>query len=113
MKKAIGLAGLLSLMMACSSEPPKPRIPSLTPEAANQALHYNSKAETWLAHAKNQDPSCVYALDIPDQSNQPLELDFSHIVKCNGRPAPRELDASVSFAYDKDAQHWVIMRFSD
>jgi hypothetical protein len=113
MKKAIGFAGLFFLLMACSSEPPKPQTPSLTPEAANQALHYNPKAETWLAHSKKQDPSCVYAIDIPDQSNHPLELEFSHILKCNGRPAPLELDASVVFEYDKDAQHWVITRFSD
>lgn len=113
MKIAMGMSGLLFLLTACTPEPPKPRIPSLTPEAANQALHYNSKAEVWLAHAKKQDPSCVYALDIPDQTNQPVQLDFSHILKCGGRPAPLELDASVSFEYDKDAQHWVVLRFSD
>jgi hypothetical protein len=113
MKTAIGCAGVVLLMSACSSAPPKPQVPSLTPEEANQVLHYNSKAETWILHAKKQDPSCAYTLDIPDQGNHPEQLDFSHIVKCGGRPAPLELDASVSFAYDKAAQHWTILRFSD
>ena len=112
MKKLIAFPGIILLLTACSA-PPKPQIPSLTPEAANQLLHYNPKAETWLVHAKKMDPSCVYALDMPDQTNQPTQLDFSHIVQCGGRPSSLELDASVSFAYDKDAQHWTIMRFSD
>lgn len=80
---------------------------------AHQALHYDGRADTWLTHVKRQDPSCAYDLDIPDQSNHPSELDFSHIVKCGGRAAPRELDASASFEYDKAAQHWVLTRFSD
>ena len=112
MKKHIAFAGLFLLLTACS-EPPKPQIPALTPETANEVLHYDHKAEGWLARAKKQDPSCVYALDIPDQTNHPTQLDFSHIIKCGGRAAPLELDASVSFQYDKDAQHWVVMRFSD
>jgi hypothetical protein len=33
-------------------------------------------------------------------------------VYCGNRPSPTELDASVSFAYDKDKQQWVILRFS-
>jgi hypothetical protein len=112
MKKTIGFLGICMLLAACS-EPPKPQVPSLTPEVANQVLHYNPKASGWLEHAKRQDPSCEYQLDIPDQTNQPTELDFAHILKCGGRPAPLELDASVSFEYDKDAQHWTIKRFSD
>gem|GEM_PF-1473799 len=103
----------LCLVLAACSAPPKPQIPSLTPEVANQVLHYNTKAENWIAHAKKQDPSCAYTLDIPDQTNQPTQLDFTHIVKCGGRAAPLELDASVSFEFDKDAQHWVVKRFSD
>ena len=109
------LSGVLAtvLFMSACSEPPKPQIPALTPEGANQVLHYNTKAESWLAHAKKQDPSCVYQLDIPDQASQPTQLDFSHIVKCGGRVSPLELDASVSFEYDRNSQHWVISRFSD
>jgi hypothetical protein len=113
MTKMMWLAGVCLLLTACSTEPTKPQIPALTPDAANQALHYDSKAAGWLAHAKSQDPSCVYQLDIPDQNNQPTELDFAHILKCGGRTAPLELDASVSFEYDRNAQHWVVKRFSD
>jgi hypothetical protein len=112
MKITASIFGVTLFLTACS-EPPKPQVPSLTPEVANQVLHYNSKAEGWIAHAKKQDPSCAYQLDIPDQSSHPTQLDFSHIVKCGGRVSPLELDASVSFEYDKDAQHWVISRFSD
>jgi hypothetical protein len=112
MKNKISVFGSFLLLAACS-EPPKPQIPALTPDVANQALHYDSKAEGWIAHAKKQDSSCIYQLDIPDQTNHPTQLDFTHIVKCGGRPSPLELDASVSFEYDKNAQHWVIMRFSD
>ena len=113
MKPILTIAAACLFLSACSSEPPKPQIPSLTPEVANQVLHYNSKAEGWIAHAKSQDPSCVYDLDIPDQTNHPAQLDFSHIVKCGGRKSPLELDASVTFEYDKDTQHWTITRFSD
>lgn len=112
MRKIFGFMAVAMFLTACS-EPPKPSVPSLTPEVAHQALHYNDKAAQWIDHAKKQDASCVYDLDIPDQSNHPTEMDFAHIVKCGGRTAPRELDASVSFAWDKDAQHWVITRFSD
>lgn len=112
MKKLIVVASPLFLLLGCS-EPPKPQIPALTPEIANQQLRANSKAAVWLTHVKKQNPACDYSLDIPEQTNQPTQLDFSHIVKCAGRPAPLEFDASVSFEYDKAAGHWTIMRFSD
>ena len=112
MKIHLGFLSIMLFLTACSA-PPKPQVPSLTPEVANQALHYDAGAQNWLAHAQKQDPSCAYTLDIPDQSSQPTELDFTHIVKCGGRPAPLELDASVSFEFDKAAQHWVVKRFSD
>ncbi len=99
-------------MMGCSSAPPKPQIPSLTPETASQLLHYSTKAQTWLTHVKTQNPSCDYRLDIPDQLNHPTQLDFDHIVRCGAAPAPLELNASVSFEYDPDTQKWVIKRFS-
>ena len=109
---ALPLLPFLLLMAGCDSAPPKPQIPSLTPETANQLLHYNSKAETWLVHVQKQNPACTYQLDIPDQLNHPAQLDLDHIVKCGASPAPLELNASVSFEWDKDAQHWVIKRFS-
>lgn len=93
--------------------PPKTVVPPLTPEAAAQLLHYNGKAETWMIHAKKQDATCEYRIDLPDQRNHPTELDVDHIVYCGGRPSSRELDASVSFAYDSNTQRWAVKRFSD
>ena len=108
--KSVAVGGLI-LGAACS--PPKPRVASLTPEEANALLHYNPKAETWMIHVKKQDPSCEYRLDLPDQTSQPTTIDLDHIVLCNNRPSPKEFDAAVSFAYDAQAQKWVITRFSD
>ena len=103
----------LAFLAGCSGTPQKPQVPALTPETANQLLHYEAKAQTWMEHVKKQNPSCTYVLDIPDQTNQPAQLDLRHIVQCGGRPAPIDLDASVSFEYDRDGQHWTIKRFSD
>jgi hypothetical protein len=97
------------LLAGCSA--PKPTTPSLTPENASALLHYNSKAETWITYVKKNNPACDYRLDLPDQTSHPAEIDLDHIVWCGNRPSPREFDASVSFAYDKDAQRWVITRF--
>jgi hypothetical protein len=98
------------LLAACS--PPKPVTPYLTPQTASELLHYDTKAEAWMTHVRRQDPSCEYKLELPDQTNHPAQIDLQHIVSCANRPSPRELDASVSFRYDKATQHWVIERFS-
>ncbi len=103
--------GLLLMLAACST-PPKPTVPSLTPETAAALLRYNSRAETWLIHVKKHSASCEYKVEVPDQTNHPTELDVSHIVYCGGTPAPLEYNATVSFAWDAQAQHWVITRFS-
>lgn len=109
----IGFAvGLLLVTQGCSSAPPKKEIPSLTAGQAEELLHYNAKAETWMVHVKKQNPACEYKLDLPDQTTHPTEIDLEHIVSCSGRPSPMELDASVSFAYDPDKQGWVVKRFS-
>jgi hypothetical protein len=103
---------LCFFFVACSA--PKPTTPSLTPEAANQLLHYNNKAEDWLTYIRKHDPSCTYRLDLPDQTAHPSELDLDHIVRCGGnRPSPKEYDASVIFQYDPATQKWIITRFSD
>ena len=101
---------IVLILAACTQ--PKPTVPSLTPGAAAELLHYNPKAQTWMVHVKKQNPSCEYRLDLPDQTTHPTELDLHHIVYCGNRPSPTELDASVSFAYDKDKQQWVVLRFS-
>lgn len=106
------VAGILSLVLLVACGPPKARVPSLTPENAAELLHYNNKAQDWIKYVKRQDASCDYKLDLPDQTNQPTTIDLDHIVVCGNRPSPKEFDASVSFAYDNDQQHWVITRFA-
>jgi hypothetical protein len=107
------MAVLTGVVLGSACSPPKPRVPSLTPQQANELLNYNPKAKTWMIHVKKQDPSCEYRLDLPDQTSQPTAIVLDHIVVCNGRPSPKEFDAAVSFAYDPQAQTWAITRFSD
>jgi hypothetical protein len=106
------LASLICLVFltACSSPPPP--TPSLTPQNAGGLLHYNNRAENWLKFVKKRDPTCDYKIELPDQSSHPASIDLDHIVWCSNRPAPKELNASVQFVYDKAAQRWVILRFS-
>jgi hypothetical protein len=108
--KAVAAVCWVFLLGACSS-PPKPTTPALTPGTAAALLQVNSKAKNWLEHVKKDNASCDYKIELPDQSNHPSVIDLNHLVTCGGRPSPRALDASVSFAYDKDAGHWVITRF--
>ncbi len=105
----IGVVVVMGWLAACSA--PKPRVPSLTPGEANELLNYNPKAKTWMIHVKKQNPACEYRLDLPDQTSQPTTIDLDHIVFCSNRPSPVEFDAAVSFAYDAQAQRWVITRF--
>jgi len=74
-------------------------------------MQENAKAKGWLEHVKKENAGCDYKLDLPDQSAHPTSIDLDHIVVCGGRPSPKELDASISFAYDEAAGHWVITRF--
>ncbi len=110
--KELGLIGPLTLLLTACGDPPKPTTPALTPETAAQLLHYNSKAEVWLAHVKKENASCEYKLDLPSQMSNPVQIDLDHIVWCGGRPSPRELSASVTFEYDKAAGHWTVARFA-
>jgi hypothetical protein len=112
MRNTFAGAGVLvavGLLWACGA--PKPRVPSLTPGEANELLNYNPKAKTWMIHVRKQNPNCEYRLDLPDQTSQPTTIDLEHIVYCNNRPSSLEFDATVSFAYDPQAQRWVITRF--
>jgi hypothetical protein len=114
MKKIAAFCALppLALLIGACGSPPKPVTPALTPETAAQLLHYNSKAAVWLEHAKKQDPSCEYKLDLPNQMAGPVEIDVDHVLWCSGKPSSRELNATVTFEYDKAAGHWVITRFA-
>jgi hypothetical protein len=103
-----------SLALAgCVSAPPKASIPPLTQGTAAELLHYSTRAQDWIATVKKlNSPVCEYRLDLPDQTTSPTEIDLDHIVVCGGSPAPRQYDASVSFVYDTESKHWIIMRFS-
>lgn len=111
MKLVALLSSLLCFTVACNT-PPKAEIPALTPDAAAALLQLNPKAKVWLEHIQKQNPACSYKLDLPDQSSNPVAIDIDHAVSCGNRPSPREFDATVSFAYDKAAGHWVISRFA-
>ncbi len=111
MKPIALLSGLLCFTVACGTAP-KSEIPALTPQAAAALMQLNPKAKVWLEHVRKQNPACDYKLDLPDQASNPTTIDIDHAVSCSNRPSPRELDATVSFAYDKAAGHWIITRFS-
>jgi hypothetical protein len=115
MNKVIGSVCLLAFawiaFTGCGA-PPKAAVPALTPENAAALLRYNTKAQNWMRYVQKQNASCDYKLDLPDQVSQPTSIDLDHIVVCGGRPSPKELDASVSYEYDKAAQKWVISRFA-
>ncbi len=111
MERIVSLAGL-PLLVIVSCGPPKAEIPSLTPQTAATLLEFSPKAKVWLEHVRKENPACEYKLDIPDQTNHPTTVDVDHAVSCGGRPSPRELDASVTFSYDKASGRWTISRFS-
>ena len=98
------------LLAACS--PPKPKTSALTPEEAAELLHYNTKAQNWITYVRKQNAACEYKLDLPDQISGPTEIDLDHVVVCQNRPSPKEYDASISFAYDKDSGKWIISHFA-
>jgi hypothetical protein len=108
--KQFTLFACLSLLAACGE--PKPEIPSLTQQLAGELLHYDQRAENWMIQVRKGGGNCEYRFDLPEQNSHPPQIDLDHIVFCNGRPAPRENEASVSFEYDKNAQRWVVKRFS-
>jgi hypothetical protein len=108
--KKIAAACSLVLLAGCSK--PRAEVPPLTPEQASGLLQTDNKARNWMEYVKKNNTGCEYKLDLPDQSNQPVEIDLNHIVSCSGRPSPKEFDATVVFVYDPAQQHWIIQRFS-
>ena len=101
----------VAILSSCGGTP-KPAVPALTPENAAAMLRNYPKAQTWITYVKRQNPACDYRLDLPDQASHPSTIDLDHIVVCGASPSPKEFDASVSFEYDKDAQHWVVSKFA-
>lgn len=112
MKRLSGCAGALALLISCGAPSPQSKIPPLDPQQAGSLLHFNNKAQDWLKYVHRTNPACDYQLNLPDQSAHPTSIDLTHIVVCSGAAAPKEFDASVSFAYDTAQKHWVITRFS-
>lgn len=98
------------MLTACS--PPKPVVPSLTPGLAVALLQQNNRSKNWLEGVKRQNPACSYRVELPDQSAHPTVIDVQQIVYCGAQPAPRVMNASVSYRYDKESGRWVISRFS-
>jgi hypothetical protein len=105
---AVSLAGLF--FAACSA--PKQSVPSLTPGVAAALLQLNPKSKNWLTGVKRQNPACEYRVELPDQSAHPTVIDVQGIVYCGAQPAPRSMNATVSYRYDKESGRWVISRFS-
>lgn len=99
-------------LVSCSSGPPKPTTPALTPELAAQLLNYDERAQNFITHVKKQNPACEFAMTLPDQVPPLTQIDLGHIVQCSGRPAPLEFDASATFVYDAATGKWALKRFS-
>lgn len=104
------LTAASSLFIACT--PPKAAIPSLTPQAAASLLQMTPKSKNWLERVKKENPACEYKIELPDQSSHPTVIDIEHAIKCGTQPAPRALNATITYTYDKAAGHWVISRFA-
>lgn len=111
-KSTVAAAAAALVVWSAGCTKPKPEVPSLTPQQASALLQFDNKAHNWLDFVKRNNTGCEYKLDLPDQTNQPEEIDVDHIVSCAGRPAPKEFDASVVFSYDKTQQRWIVKRFS-
>lgn len=99
------------LLWSCGGGPAKPTTPPLTEGTAIALLQLNNRAKGWLEHVKKENAACDYKIELPDQASNPTTIDLDHIVFCGGRPAPKALDATVSFVYDQNAGHWTITRF--
>ena len=57
----------LSALVACSSDPPKPKTPALTPENAAQLLNFDERAQNFINRVKTKNPYCEFRLTLPDQ----------------------------------------------
>ena len=111
MAKSLAAVSIIGLLLtACS--PPKATVPSLTPGLAATLLQMTPKSKNWITGVKRQNPVCEYRIELPDQSSHPTVIDLQQIIFCGSQPAPRAMNASVSYRYDKESGRWVISRFS-
>lgn len=104
-----GFAGALAFVGACSSPPPQH--PPLSPTVAQQLLRYNTRAANHLKYIQSQDRSCVYQVNLPDQSSHPKTVEVNHIAFCSGRNDLKQFDARVEFEWNQAAGKWEISYF--
>ena len=95
--------------MACG--PPPEVTPAFTPENAVALLQIDGKAKDWLTYAQKQDSTCQWRMEIPDQSNHPVEVEVAHIMNCRVTTSPRALDASATFTFNKAEKRWELTQF--
>jgi len=94
---------------ACSS--PRPTHPALSPGAAQQLLRYDTRAANHLKSIQSQDRTCVYQVNLPDQSNHPDSVEVDHIAFCSGRSDLKQFDTRVEFQWNKAENKWEISHF--
>lgn len=110
--KGTACAGILAVLAAGGCSAPKETTPPLTPQVAAALLQINPKSKNWLTRVKSEMPNCEYKIELPDQSAHPTVIDVERAITCGAAPAPRALNATVTYTYDKAAGRWVISRFA-
>jgi hypothetical protein len=90
---------------------PPPSHPALSPQAAEQLLHYNNRAANHLKYIQSQDRTCTYRITLPDQSSHPTSITLTHIAWCSGRNDLKAFDARVEYQWNKSAGKWEIGYF--
>lgn len=114
MLRMIKTAALLALIaiasVACGPQPDL--TPALTPENAVALLQNDNKAKGWMTYALKQDSSCQWKMDLPDQSNHPIEVEVAHVMNCRVTTSPRALDARAAFTFNKKEKRWELTQFS-
>ncbi len=98
-----------AFLAACS--PPKPAIPPLSPEVAQQLIRYDTRATNHLKFVQSQMPGCEYVLHLPDQASHPQSVEVDHIVSCGGRTDLKAYDASAEFQWNQAQGHWELYHF--
>jgi hypothetical protein len=110
MIKTAGVLAVIALLWVACGPPPEVT-PALTPENAVALLQNDNKAKGWMTYALKQDSSCQWRLDLPDQSNHPVEVEVAHIMNCRVTSNPRALDARAAFTFNKAQKRWELTDF--
>jgi hypothetical protein len=107
-RKSTVLIPWFVFVLACSSTKP-PEHPPLSPTIAEQLLHYDTRADNHLKNLKRLDPTCVYKLQLPDQSTHPESIEIDHIAFCSGRNDLKAFDTRADFQWNKAAGKWELV----